>query len=147
MDNNYILRINLDGSKYVEQPPAVPTSSHIELIGQQPQQKQLVTQEQIIAAKAERIAKQGQFAWTKLHSYKGCDPQWFELWTYLIPSRCDCRDGFQHILKDLPPDFSSPEAFFVWGVKLHNIVNVKLGKPEITLEEAYSIWRNEQTSC
>jgi hypothetical protein len=41
----------------------------------------------------------------------------------------------------MPPDFSSPEAFFAWGVALHNAVNAKLGKPEITIEEAYLIWR------
>jgi hypothetical protein len=41
----------------------------------------------------------------------------------------------------MPPDFSSPEAFFAWGVRLHNAVNAKLGKPEITIEEALSIWR------
>jgi hypothetical protein len=41
----------------------------------------------------------------------------------------------------MPPDYTSPEAFFAWGVRLHNAVNAKLGKPEITIEEAYSIWR------
>ena len=141
MDDHTVLKINLDGSRYVEQPPAVPTSSKIELVGQQPQPRQPVSQEQVIAARAERTAKQGRFAWSLLHNYRGCDPQWLELWVYFIPSRCDCRDGFQHILKDLPPDFSSPEAFFAWGVSLHNAVNAKLGKPQITLDEAYSIWR------
>jgi hypothetical protein len=42
----------------------------------------------------------------------------------------------------MPPDFSSPEAFFDWGVALHNAVNAKLGKPEITIDEACKIWRN-----
>ena len=95
-----------------------------------------------VAAKAERNkARQGRFAWAKLHGYRGCDPQWLDIWQYLIPARCDCKDGFQRILKDLPPDHSSPEAFFAWGVRLHNAVNAKLGKPQITLDEAYSIWR------
>ena len=143
MDDNTVLKINLDGSRYVEQPPAVPTSNKIELVGQQPQPRQTVSQEQVIAARAERTAKQGRFAWSLLHNYRGCDPQWLELWVYFIPSRCDCRDGFQQILKDLPPDFSSPEAFFAWGVRLHNAVNAKLGKPQITLDEAYLIWRKD----
>jgi hypothetical protein len=95
----------------------------------------------LVEQREQRRAKQGQFAWSLLHNYKGCDPQWFELWVYFIPSQCDCRDGFQHILKDLPPDFLSPEDFFAWGVALHNAVNAKLGKPQITLDEAYSIWR------
>jgi hypothetical protein len=95
----------------------------------------------LVEQREQRKAKQGRFAWSLLHGYRGCDPQWLELWVYFIPSRCDCRDGFQHILKDLPPDFSSPEAFFAWGVRLHNAVNAKLGKPQITIDEAYSIWR------
>ena len=96
-----------------------------------------------LAEKAERNkAKQGQFAWSKLHAYRGCDPQWLDIWQYLIPARCDCKDGYQQILGELPPDFTSPEAFFAWGVSLHNAVNRKLGKPELTITEALSIWRN-----
>jgi hypothetical protein len=139
MDNNSILKINVDGSPFVEAKPPVPSSIKLELVGQPPQQ--VITQEQVQQYRSERTAKQGRFAWSKLHEYRGCDPQWLDLWVHFIPSRCDCRDGFQHILKDLPPDFSSPEAFFAWGVRLHNAVNAKLGKPQITIDEAYSIWR------
>lgn len=139
MDNNAILKINMDGTPYVEGQPPKPTATRLELIGQPP--RQVLTQEQIRAARIERTAKQGQFAWSLLHRYRGCDPQWLELWVYFIPQRCDCKDGYQKILEELPPDFSSPEAFFAWGVRLHNAVNAKLGKPEITIEEAYSIWR------
>jgi hypothetical protein len=97
-----------------------------------------------VAAKAERNkARQGRFAWAKLHGYRGCDPQWLDIWQYLIPARCDCKDGYQKILEQLPPDFSSPEAFFAWGVRLHNAVNAKLGNPQITLDEAYLIWRKD----
>jgi hypothetical protein len=95
-----------------------------------------------LAEKAERNkAKQGRFAWTKLHAYTGCDPQWLDIWQYLIPQRCDCKDGYQRILAEMPPDHTSPEAFFRWGVSLHNAVNRKLGKPQITIDEAYLIWR------
>jgi hypothetical protein len=143
MDDHTVLKINLDGSRYVEQPSPVPTSSKIELVGQQPQPRQPVSQEQVIAARAERTAKQGRFAWSLLHGYRGCDPQWLDIWQYLIPARCDCKDGYQKILEQMPPDHSSPEAFFAWGVALHNAVNAKLGKPQITLDEAYSIWRKD----
>jgi hypothetical protein len=64
-----------------------------------------------------------------------------DIWQYLIPARCDCKDGYQRILAEIPPDHTSPKAFFAWGVRLHNAVNAKLGKPEITIDEAYSIWR------
>ena len=100
-----------------------------------------------LAEKAERNkAKQGRFAWSKLHAYTGCDPQWLDIWQYLIPARCDCKDGYQQILGEMPPDFTSPEAFFAWGVNLHNAVNRKLGRPELTIEEALSIWRSSDGS-
>ncbi len=83
-------------------------------------------------------------AWTFLHRYDGCDPAWLKSWEGIIPrGRCDCKTGYLEILKDYPPDFSSPEAFFAWGVTLHNAVNRKLGKPEMTLEEARKLWRDD----
>jgi hypothetical protein len=100
-----------------------------------------LTEEQLKAKQQERSDTQGRFAWDKLHSYRGCDPQWLDIWQYIIPQRCDCKDGYQRILADMPPDFTSPEAFFAWGVALHNAVNKKLSKPEITIEKAYFIWR------
>jgi hypothetical protein len=100
-----------------------------------------MTNEELLAKQQERSNQAGRLAWTKLHSYKGCDPQWLEIWQFLIPARCDCKDGYQQILGETPPDFTSPEAFFAWGVNLHNAVNRKLGKPELTLAEALSIWR------
>jgi hypothetical protein len=42
-----------------------------------------------------------------------------------------------------PPDFSSPTAYWLWGYNLHNWVNRKLGKPELTIEEALAIWRRQ----
>lgn len=83
-------------------------------------------------------------AWTFLHRYNGCDPEWLKKWEGIIPrGRCDCKTGYLEILKDYPPDFSSPEAFFAWGVELHNAVNRKLGKPEMTLDDAYKLWRGD----
>jgi hypothetical protein len=100
-----------------------------------------MSSEELLAKQQERSNQAGRLAWAKLHSYRGCDPQWLDIWQYLIPQRCDCKDGYQRILAEMPTDFSSPEAFFAWGVRLHNAVNAKLGKPEITIDEAYSIWR------
>ena len=91
-----------------------------------------------------RRANQGRFAWSKKHGYLGCDPQWHELWVLLIPAfGCSCKQDFADYCKDNPPDFSSPTAYWLWGVQLHNWVNRKLGKPELTVEEARAIWRRE----
>jgi hypothetical protein len=83
----------------------------------------------------------GRRAWSLLHRYRGCDPQWVELWEYFIPSGgCSCKAGYKEILKDHPFDYSSPDAFFASGVALHNAVNRKLNKPELTLEDARKLW-------
>jgi hypothetical protein len=96
------------------------------------------------ATDSERTAKQGRVSWDILHRYGGCDPAFFEAWTYTIPKYgCSCSRDFKSILEELPPDFSSDDAFFIRGVEWHNAVNRKLGKPEITIEEARSIWQKE----
>jgi len=93
------------------------------------------------ARAAERRAKQGRFAWDKKHRYDGCDPQWHELWILLIPGfGCDCQQDFVEYCKSDPPDFSSPEAYFAWGVRLHNWVNRKLQKAEMTFSDALQLW-------
>ena len=43
-------------------------------------------------------------------------------------------------LKELPPDLSGREAYFRWGWEAHNRINAKLGKPEVSLEEARWRW-------
>ena len=63
-------------------------------------------------------------------------------WELLIPQYgCACKRFYAEWKAANPPDFTSLEAFFAWGVRLHNAVNEKLGKQQITIEEAYSIWR------
>ncbi len=92
--------------------------------------------------KQDLIASQGRAAWDRLHRYTGHDPQWVELWEYFIPQAggCGCKENYKTILADYPFDYSSPDAFFVSTVNLHNAVNRKLNKPELSLEEARRIW-------
>jgi hypothetical protein len=89
------------------------------------------------------VEVQGRMAWTLLHEYTGCDPYVVRLWEGYIPSGggCSCKENYRDILKEHPFDFSSPDAFFRSGIELHNAVNRKLSKPELTLDEAYRIWR------
>ena len=143
MDNNTSLNLNIDGSHYVPGVAPQPRTFTITMTGDPPA---TISQEEVKRRRDERTAKQGNFAWGKLHSYRGCDPQWLDVWQYLIPARCDCKDGYQKILEAMPADFSSPDAFFAWGVNLHNAVNRKLGKPEITIEEARKIWRRDDAN-
>lgn len=74
--------------------------------------------------------------WHELHGYtnKPWDiaeaKSWLALWVAKIPSfGCSCAQHFREIYDKRPPDFSSPEAFYRWGVAVHNDVNKLLGKP------------------
>ena len=80
--------------------------------------------------------------WIALHNGSIRDAIGLANWEFTIPQyECNCRRFYADWKESNPPDFSSPEAFFAWGVKLHNAVNAKLGKQQITIEEALSIWR------
>jgi hypothetical protein len=81
--------------------------------------------------------------WIALHNGSIVDAAGLSEWETTIPQyECGCRAFYAKYKADNSPDFSTPEAFFAWGVNLHNAVNRKLGKPELTIEEALSIWRN-----
>ncbi len=83
-------------------------------------------------------------AWLSLHAYDGCDPVWHAEWELTIPNYgCSCRKDYAEYKALNPPDFSSPAAYWLWGFDLHNWVNRKLGKPELTVEEAEAIWRRQ----
>lgn len=99
------------------------------------------TQEDLDKLKQQRIAEQGRMAWGFKHKYLGCDPQWHELWELLIPRNgCSCSDDYAKLKEENPPDFSSPEKYFLWGHRIHNLVNIKLEKPLITIAEAIKLW-------
>jgi len=79
--------------------------------------------------------------WILLHDGSVSTIEQLTDWELLIPQYgCACKRFYAEWKAANPPDFTSPEAFFAWGVNLHNAVNAKLGKPEITIEEAYLIW-------
>jgi hypothetical protein len=98
----------------------------------------------------QHAAEQGRRAWHALHTYNGQDPESFLLNVFvpMIPAGgCNCQQGYKAILETYPPDFSSPNAFFAWGVTLHNLVNAKINAERgenrriYTIDEAYSEWR------
>jgi hypothetical protein len=80
--------------------------------------------------------------WVGLHNGSIVDAKGLAAWESTIPQyECGCRAFYAKHKTANAPDFTSPESFFAWGVRLHNAVNAKLGKPEITIDEAYLIWR------
>lgn len=91
---------------------------------------------------------QGRKSWKLLHSYVGYDPQWFRLWLLTLPKDCPCNSKFLKLITSYPPDFSSPEKFWLWGHFIHNQVNQELraegkDRPEISIEEATRQWKTK----
>lgn len=79
--------------------------------------------------------------WKRLHlralNFHGHeDFDWLAEFSSGIPCSV-CRGAWLGLVFKNPPDF---ENFFEWTVKLHNLVNVKLGKPEVSFEEARSLY-------
>lgn len=74
--------------------------------------------------------------WRKLHTTL-FTPEEFELWIQGIPGCSSCQRDFRRILKTLPPRY---DDWNHWTWEVHNTVNKKLGKPEITWEDARILW-------
>ena len=55
-----------------------------------------------------------------------------------------CRSDWQKIVSELPPDLKTDESLFAWTVLVHNEVNKKLGKPELSLDEAIQLYKDEK---
>lgn len=93
-----------------------------------------------------KVIDKGREAWTSLHQYQGCSPTFVRDWEKLIPSYCcSCRKDYEELKKLHPFDYSTPDRFFLSGIALHNAVNRKLGKPEVSIDEARKIWNRPAT--
>ena len=94
---------------------------------------------------SESPVETGRAAWLALHSYDGCDPGFLREWEKTIPSSsCGCKESYNVYKAEDRPDFSSPMAFFLWGCRIHNRVNAKLGKPKLPLWSAIEQWKPVQ---
>lgn len=86
--------------------------------------------------------------WNELHfhalNYNGTND-----WSYLasfgnrIPRYtrgCKCQEHWSAWLRFNAPVFTPTAEYFAWTVKAHNAVNLKLGKPQMSVEEATKIY-------
>lgn len=81
----------------------------------------------------------GPHFWSTLHiACLGCQDykalaEFVEGYVYIIPC-LSCRQHFEQVLVENPV----PETgdFFQWSVDVHNIVNKRLGKPEVSYDDA-----------
>jgi len=74
--------------------------------------------------------------WRKLHT-QTFDATTFEAWVAAIPGCSACQMDFRKIIETFPPDF---ERWNRWTWEIHNAVNRKLGKPELSWLEACELW-------
>lgn len=79
--------------------------------------------------------------WGQLHRRAlgwstGQDVEWLTTFTARLPCG-DCRRHWQALIKSTPPRWSD---YFAWSVEVHNAVNVRIGKPAVTLDQAACIW-------
>ena len=91
----------------------------------------------------------GPILWTTIHivalgypkeptfSEKRAAKEFYESLTHLIPCPI-CKLHYQQHLKENPltPSLDSRHDLFQWTVKIHNLVNKELGKPEYTEQDA-----------
>ena len=57
---------------------------------------------------------------------------------------CDtCKEHFKKIINKHPPDVKSRETLFNWGVNIHNLVNKRLKKRELSYKEVLNIYEKK----
>lgn len=137
--------VGTDGRFFI--PDTMPASQkYLEVNGEwKPMSQEMVAQ--VRAEQEQRTVDQGRKAWIAKHSYSGCDQSFLTHWESTIPNgNCGCPESYQAFKLEDPPDMSSPWGFFLWGLRMHNRVNRKLGKPEWSLWSSLKKWKRKQPS-
>ena len=93
------------------------------------------------------ILRDGPRYWAELHLFsfrnRNCEDRafiesWFKNWVESIPwNGCPCKDHFEDYCKHFPPDFC---RLWEWGIGIHNVVNKRNGKKQLSLNEAEQLW-------
>lgn len=92
----------------------------------------------------------GNKAWAALHSYRQNGQwcmfraaTWYGCWKKTIPNTygCACKKHWAELEEKHPPPFESERKLWLWGWRMHNRVNERLGKPLMRLKDAVAMWR------
>lgn len=93
----------------------------------------------------------GKFGWGFIHNVALGYPQditymkkeqyrkFFEVIGHILPC-LDCQEHYKKLIIEYPPVLINKDTLFKWTVDIHNKVNNKLKKKQITYEQAYNIW-------
>ncbi|XP_053675224.1 FAD-linked sulfhydryl oxidase ALR [Anopheles nili] len=95
----------------------------------------------------------GRYTWGLLHTMAAYYPTkpseadeknvrtFFSTFSKLYPCE-NCAKDFQQELKETPPETKSQHALSQWLCRIHNRVNLKLGKPEFDCSKVNERWRD-----
>jgi hypothetical protein len=91
-----------------------------------------------------QITLAGPRYWAELHLFalrhkpNREDYLWFDEWVQSLPfNDCPCKSHLDLFVKENPPDWKD---FFAWTIELHNSVNDRIGKKQISVENARILW-------
>lgn len=98
----------------------------------------------------------GKYQWTTIHFVALGYPKaptesqkqyYFTYFSKILPEILPCLKCRKHLKQTLqtehpmtPAALVNPDTLFEWTVSLHNVVNRRLGKPTLSLEEARNIY-------
>lgn len=98
----------------------------------------------------------GKYQWTAIHfaalgypksPTEGQKQYYFTYFTKILPEILPCLKCRQHLKQTLQTEhpmnssaLANSDTLFEWTVSLHNVVNRRLGKPTLSLEEARNIY-------
>lgn len=113
---------------------------------------QAMSKEEALATYKALKANKGRRSWKVLHQKQSGTPEelrtFYNLWKTTIPRDCACQREYSLLESTNPPDFSSPENFWLWGHDTHNLVNKRLSEEgshhqQISLETATRQWKTK----
>jgi hypothetical protein len=76
--------------------------------------------------------------WAELHTHREPSTSWWEDFVRRVPCHL-CRAHARQFAARSPVPLD-PDAFFEWGVALHNSVSAKLKRPTMWVDEAREAW-------
>jgi hypothetical protein len=90
-----------------------------------------------ITSRGKPLEPWGPRLWRRLHTARRIDARWIRAFTKLLPCG-DCRKHWRELLAIYPPVHGLDH--FEWGWTMHNAINARLGKSEVSVEEARAKW-------
>jgi hypothetical protein len=80
---------------------------------------------------------------TPSYADKRAAKEFFNAVPYLLPCAV-CREHFAEVIKGMPVEswLDNRKGLVEWTFNVHNLVNERLGKPTITMDEFYKAYRD-----